>query len=312
MSHLSSETLVFIVGGQSNASGRGDLVDLPAGFNNPDPYIRMFGNDFVYRPATESVDSNTNQVHAVSSDPSTVGFGLSFAKKVKRFRKESILLVPCAMGGTRVTGIENAFKWNIEPKTTHYLTSRLFGSMLMRTGLAGLRGKLAGLLWYQGETDAQDIAAPPIFAESTQAIWTRFREELNAPKLPIISVRLHPTNPNAGLYVAWDDIRTAQLTLDSSTQVVLGEHDDSQGRRVRTAVILGVTYPYYGDNYPPGGAWPTFDVWLDRLLVSLSLSPNQVVVDSSGALKPDLVHIATSAQLSLGERMADAWLAMNY
>ena len=60
-----TQRLQFLVGGQSNASGRGVINALAA---RGDASTFVFGNDYVWRRAEEPIDDPTNQVDTVSAD----------------------------------------------------------------------------------------------------------------------------------------------------------------------------------------------------------------------------------------------------
>jgi len=191
---------VYVLAGQSNMSGRGAVVDLPAQDRDPDPRIRLYGNDGQWRPALDPLDDASGQVDAVSTDKqAAVGPGLTFARAMLRTRGHSISLVPCAKGGSSIG------RW--KPASDR---DSLYGSCVARVREAG--GRPAGMLWYQGESDA---GKPPAEAQSWTAAFERmagaFRRDLSAPKLPIVLVQISDqprTDP--GRFPSWYVVQDQQ------------------------------------------------------------------------------------------------------
>lgn len=229
---------VFLLMGQSNMSGRGDLAELPPDWHIPDPRIRVLSNDGVLRPALEPLDSADNQIDAVSFDRSAgVGPALAFAKAVIEERPESsILLVPCAKGGTLIAAWAPA-----ESRDT------LYGSCLARAREAAELGTIAGVLWYQGEsdTDRYDLTSawPGAFADLIAAV----RADLGKPDLPVLMVSIGdwPVNgPYAARFPAWRELQAAQDAFSAPGVTViaaagLDRNDDELHLSTDGAIELG-------------------------------------------------------------------------
>ena len=147
---------LWVLAGQSNMQGVGDLIDVTP----PHPRVMMLGMDGKWGQAEEPlhwlVDS-PDPVH--SGDPKTreersaqehktrtkgAGLGLPFAVAMVESTGVPIGLVACAHGGTSME------QWN--PAKKEEGGKSLYGSMLRQVQLAG--GKVKGVLWYQGESDA--------------------------------------------------------------------------------------------------------------------------------------------------------------
>lgn len=125
---------VFIVGGQSNASGRGVNLQAVTNVN-----ARVFSNSNAWQVLRDPVDSPTAQVDAVSLDSGARGTPWALLANMYSY---PIAFIPCARGASSIT------QWQEN-------TSRaaLYGSCLFRYRLAGTQGARA-MLWLQGETDA--------------------------------------------------------------------------------------------------------------------------------------------------------------
>lgn len=135
------------------------------------------------------------------------GLGLAFARRYIREVKRPVLLVPCAHGGTSLE------QWS--PTRKGEGLGSLYGAMLVRTrlALAACPGaRLRGLLWYQGESDANGEAAET-YGDRFSAWVDAARRDLAAPGLPIFTVQLGPV---AGLRQPgpWNTVRLHQLALE--------------------------------------------------------------------------------------------------
>ena len=195
---------LFLLAGQSNISGR---ASPPRDLRLP-TNVWVFGNDYRWHPlSTAPVDSHHYQLDMVSDDLQA-GYCLAipFCRELRRqgFRKP-IGLIPCARGASPLVG------WQ---RNRSDLT--LYGSMLKRARAASPMGEFAGLLWYQGETDAGPEGTIPgailfreAWAAQFQQIIGAFRTDLDAPTLPVVYACL-AENTAPGYYRWWDVVKKSQ------------------------------------------------------------------------------------------------------
>jgi sialate O-acetylesterase len=206
---------LWVLAGQSNMQGLGDLIDVTP----PHPQVMTLGMDTLWRPAEEPlhwlVDS-PDPVH--SGDPTTraersarehksrtkgAGLGLPFAAAMVESTGIPVGLVICAHGGTSME------QWS--PARKDEGGHSLYGSMLRQFRLAG--GKVKGVLWYQGESDAMGKSDPwtiypKVFSDFIAAVRTDFGQ----PELPFYFVQI-------GRFVAgvdpkgWNAVQDAQGRL---------------------------------------------------------------------------------------------------
>jgi hypothetical protein len=226
----------YVLAGQSNMSGRGLLEDLTPAEREPDPAIRLYGNDGQWRVAAEPIDSAQGQVDAVSEDRiAAVGPGLFFAQALRVADKTPVTLVPCAKGGSSIG------RW--KPGGAR---DTLYGSCLARAREAG--GKITGLVWYQGETDAEKADAAPAWRAAFDTLVASFRRDLGATRLPIVLVQLaDPPAQKEGAkpYPSWAAIQAAQSQpLDACVAMVsakgLSKRDDDLHLDTAAQRVLGV------------------------------------------------------------------------
>jgi sialate O-acetylesterase len=81
--------------------------------------------------------------------------------------------------------------------------------MLKQARNAG--GKVRGVLWYQGESDANPDAAE-LFLDRFKGLVAAFREDLKSPQLPFLYVQIgrHVTNASVESNASWDRIQELQ------------------------------------------------------------------------------------------------------
>ena len=173
-----------MLAGQSNMSGYAPLPrDNPA-FEN----AYVFANDYQWKIGREPVDGNKGQKDWVSYDNRAgSGPGIAFARVVYKSLKQPIGLIPCAKGASHI------LQWQ---KASGRKT--LYGSCLHRLRLAQKQGRLAGLLFFQGEADAKKLQQFRLArAEKWPALFkkfvTDFRADVKQPGLPVVFAQIGET-----------------------------------------------------------------------------------------------------------------------
>ena len=160
------------------------LVDSPDPVHSGDPKTR----------AERSARQHKNRTKGA-------GLGLPFAVAHGRATGVPIGLVACAHGGTSME------QWN--PAKKDEGGNSLYGSMLRQVQLAG--GKVKGVLWYQGESDA-NADASKVYAKVFADFIAAVRSDLGQPDLPFYFVQIgrfvHGGDPKA-----WNAVQEAQRRL---------------------------------------------------------------------------------------------------
>jgi Carbohydrate esterase, sialic acid-specific acetylesterase len=195
---------LFILAGQSNMSGMGDM---PLSGMDVNPRVYVFGNDYHWKLAREPIDDSKNQVDTVSEDKSA-GFSpaLSFATTLLKQSPDMLIgLIPCAKGGSLI----DEWQRNLSDKA-------LYGSCLKRVRAASVMGNVVGLLYFQGEIDAIDPKEHPrrIFsshqwADKFSALVRDWRRDLNSPELPIVFAQIG-TNTEPDRFKNWAVVKAQQ------------------------------------------------------------------------------------------------------
>lgn len=212
---------LWILAGQSNMEGHGDLVDVQPGI----PQVHSFDmadNWLVAEEPLHTEVSAADRVHwtlnenkeperltgealkkYISERKKGAGLGLPFAVEMYRRTGVPVGLVPCAHGGTSME------QWS--PSLKDSGGDSLYGAMLRRFRAVG--GNVRGVLWYQGESDANSKAAPE-FLQRFKDLVVAMREDFNEPTMGFYYVQIgrHISDSNAA---EWNEVQAAQLKAES-------------------------------------------------------------------------------------------------
>jgi len=235
---------LWILAGQSNMEGVGDLVDV----QQPDPMVHSFDMADHWAIAEEPLHNlvgAADRVHwrnNAQGEPERwtgerlqryiqerrkgAGLGLPFAVDMFQRTGIPIGLIPCAHGGTSME------QWS--PSLKDKEGDSLYGGMLRRFKATG--GHVRGVLWYQGESDANAKAAPA-FLERFESFVKAVRTDFEDPELPFYYVQIgrHVSAMNP---VEWNVVqeaqRKAELEMPHSGMVVAVDSTLDDGIHVST------------------------------------------------------------------------------
>lgn len=213
---------VFIMAGQSNMAGRGVVEP----------------NDLIAEKRLLTINKDGLPVIAREPlhfyEPSLAGLdcGYSFGTTMLRNIPDSIsiLLIPCAVGGSSISQwLGDSVHRNI----------RLFSNFLEKIAIGRKLGTVKGILWHQGESDANDRDIP-LYGKRLSVLISRFRSAAADSNLPVL---LGELGSFSGDKMNWDLVNLAirEYSLqDSMTAVITtadlqhkGDniHFDSEGQR---------------------------------------------------------------------------------
>jgi len=221
---------LWVLAGQSNMQGIGEISErLP-----PLSKAAMLSFDRTWKPAVEplhrfwetmesaqykmsphlgfgitkdELDRAYEQLHAQDAvEPvGGVGPGAFFAESLIRRCGVPIGLLPCALSGSPLDMWQKDFC----ERTGDSFEDTLFGDLVDRVQLAG--GRVAGVLWYQGESDALPGTAET-YLQRFEKFVDDIRISLDDPGLPFITVQLANTE-NIDEWTredAWNRLRDSQ------------------------------------------------------------------------------------------------------
>lgn len=229
---------IWFLSGQSNMRGWGNFRDVPGAsvaHTDSDPWVHSFQSCESWNVAKEPIHNlaqSTRRIHKLIRDPSNGGndtptrlpnstdawipnkgadLGLTFAVKYRKEFNVPVGLVPCAHGGTSLK------QWS--PEYAEHGEDSLYNAMIDRFKIVG--GRIAGLLWYQGESDAMDPQLASQYKDSMLKFIETVRLDLGNPQLPMIYSQIGrcvSSDPPAG----WSIVRDAQRQIANGGIANLG------------------------------------------------------------------------------------------
>lgn len=159
---------VFLMAGQSNMAGRGmvEPEDTVA-----DKRILSINKDGEIIIAKEPL-------HFYEPDRTGLDCGLSFAKTLIKKVPDSvsILIIPTAVGGSSIR------QWLGD---SLYRNVKLFSNFSAKVEFAKQHGVIKGILWHQGESDANEKDIP-LHKERLGLLFSKFRAAVGNNELPVM------------------------------------------------------------------------------------------------------------------------------
>ena len=207
---------VWVLAGQSNMQGIGNMSDAPPSH----PLIHAFtmrrewmraaeplhllaeSPDFCHNGGIQSTPEESARSRRFLSKG--VGPGLFFAHEMLRRTGVPQGLICAAHGGTSMA------QWS--PERVLDGRTSMYGSLLESVEANGQ--PVAGILWYQGESDAnaQDI---PLYSGRMRKLVSALRKDLRQPGLPWLTVQIGRFfgDRSAAEGIAWNQIQEMQRLL---------------------------------------------------------------------------------------------------
>ena len=215
---------VFILAGQSNMAGRA-LVE---------PQDTLPSNRILSLNKTEEFIVAKEPLHFYETSRAGLDCGLTFGRELLKHIPDSVslLLIPTAVGGSSLR------QW-LEDST--YQKVQLFKNFAQKMEIGKNHGTLKGILWHQGESDAESEEDIKLYTDRLSQLFINFRASGNNEDLPILIGKLgsfsknnqqwQKINNQIALYVSTDDkaslIETADLK-DKGDKV----HFNSEAQRI--------------------------------------------------------------------------------
>ena len=210
---------LWILAGQSNMAGQALMRDVEV----PSPAVHLFDMARRWRPAAEPL-------HRLSTSPDPAHRGWSaWEQEQRRAYDDAGLLgagpglpfgrayhgetgVPVGLIAT-AQGASTLAEWS--PTLADAGGGSLYGSLLL--SLRGAGGRVAGVLWYQGESEALD-RVPATFREDLAALRQAIRSDAGDERLPFIHVQLGrcAVNLSDDGDERWSRVREWQREFDAS------------------------------------------------------------------------------------------------
>ena len=151
---------VFLLIGQSNMSGRGEMLEGDDKVFSENVYIL----DGAGKPVPASNPLNQYSTIRKTGQAQKIGPGFGFSKKVAEATGRKILLVVNARGGS------NIGEWDPESEECNY-----YDEAVRRTRQALEYGELRGVLWHQG---CSDVSRKDVYMDWLEGFVSSLRADL--------------------------------------------------------------------------------------------------------------------------------------
>lgn len=200
---------VWVAAGQSNMQGCGLIKDAA----KPNPMVRAFYMNDRWDIAKDPIHNLWECVDDVHVDLGVIrgtrvnlftgtGPAVAFAQEMFRLTGIPQGIIACAHGGTKMA------QW--DPSLKSLCGRSLYGATLRRIRKNG--GRIAGIIWYQGESDANEIDEPH-YTERMKKLISSFRNDLKIPDLPFVAVQLGRLINGVFKSKLWNSIQERQYRL---------------------------------------------------------------------------------------------------
>lgn len=213
---------LWVLAGQSNMQGAGWL----RGLEPPSTEVRVFGmerrwqvpREPLHRPwlspdpvhhglwpeaSRRLIEETIEAGRDTDAAQQGAGLGVTFANELVAARGIPVGLLPVAQGGSSLA------QW--APDHPGGDGHCLYRSMMASVRDAG--GAIAGMLWYQGESETGSDDAAAAYTSGTRAIFDSLRRDLGQPELPVYHAQLggFPIVRDRPTDWRWTTVRIAQL-----------------------------------------------------------------------------------------------------
>jgi len=207
---------LWILAGQSNMQGVGNLSNAC----DPHPLVHVYSMAYKWRIAKDPLHvlvESPDVVHCgnVTEEERPIkvkqaytglkgaGLGLPFAIEMVKRTGRPVGLIASAHGGTSMT------QW--DPGLRDKGGESLYGSMYKQVMSAG--GKVKGVLWYQGESDASKDPQP-LYKDRMRKLVSAMRKDFGNPSLPFYYVQIGRFVTEGTDPTYWNKLQNDQLELE--------------------------------------------------------------------------------------------------
>ncbi|CAZ97644.1 sialate O-acetylesterase [Zobellia galactanivorans] len=169
---------VFILGGQSNMDGTGKSEDLPEKYRSHPDEVMIWDNK---KEKWVSLGTDSFSERRKFKFGPEIAFSHLMAKK---FPNHTIAIVKTSGGGTKL--------WKHwlpgQPMYTRFLKN--MDNALQNLKGQGVAYEVSGMLWMQGESDAETLEWANAYEENLKVLYKDVRKETGKKNLPIVMGRI--------------------------------------------------------------------------------------------------------------------------
>jgi hypothetical protein len=205
---------VYLVAGQSNATGQGRLANLPAGFA-PDPRVWLYHSDFL---KCGGPPFTWVPLRAASESPDKFGIELSFGGRMQELtNNRPVALIKHALTYTNLSvawdpGRDATDRDHWGPMFRAFVGTVDAGLQAMRD--RGFEPTVRGMIWQQGESDADSEDSANAYAANLRHFIGRVRDQFHCPEMVFVYGFVLP--PPCKIPYR-DAVRTAQGAIDQDS-----------------------------------------------------------------------------------------------
>jgi len=217
-SQKNKEVDVYLIGGQSNATGQGYMKNIPADFEL-DTSVQFFYSQYL---GGGGLPMQWGALCQASETPDKFGVELSMGTTLKKlYPDREIAIIKHALSGSNLyeqwaPGMNKKDTANFGPEFRKFIHTVESG--LMELKAKGYKPRIKAMVWQQGEADARDIAGMENnrnYDKNLQHFIIRIREQLSAPKMLFIYGYVIPVPLER--FTGREEVREAQKNVDQES-----------------------------------------------------------------------------------------------
>jgi hypothetical protein len=270
---MSDPHKVFLLAGQSNMVGTGNLMDLPEELKAEQPMV------MIYTAGTAEHGWITLQP-GVGASTGSFGPEVTFGRDMSlAFPGETIALIKVAWSGTSL-----AYDWcppGAEGTLGHCYTEFIDHVWnALNTYPGGTETQIMGMCWMQGESDASNIYPASDYEENLTCFINDVRAEFSLPQMPFIIAMIDKTE----VWPEYEIVRQAQVNV-AQTLPNIGIFDTD-------------AYPSDGSHYYSEGLLLMGEDFASAMLelVSGNVQPGNTLGDVNNNQNIDIIDALLVAQ----------------
>ena len=184
--HSQTHLKVYLIGGQSNATGVGLVADLPGEYkkelHNIKSYTSLHCDSLV-------ADKWLFMRPGYGANLQQHGCEISFAHKLATlYPKDSIAIIKCTLGGSVLETQWKSPSAGGPTDPDHHLFQYFVNTVNNALNSLGTdyTYEIAGMIWMQGESDGMTTAWANKYEDNLTWFIKDMRDTLNAPKMPFV------------------------------------------------------------------------------------------------------------------------------
>jgi len=219
--HLSAQKKpidVYLIGGQSNATGQGYMVNIPEDFTI-DTTVMFFYSEGL---GGGGISMQWGPLCQASETPDKFGVELSMGSALKKqYPGHDIALIKHALSGSNLysqwnPGTNNNDEQNFGPEYREFIYT-------VEEAIKDLRARayaptIRAMVWQQGEGDARDIAGMENsnnYGKNLRHFIQRVREQVNSPDMLFVYGYVIPVPLER--FTGREEVRTSQKNVDQGS-----------------------------------------------------------------------------------------------